>query len=388
MKESGEDHSTQTASHSLTRAWRFMDLLHNATARELTLVATTVAAVWLPPAVLSAFRGWDVFRSFITDCASQSRFLIILPVLMLAAPMVNVRLAMVVRQLKEFVPPDQLSRYQSGWNSFERLRNSGVVQVAIVLLTYAVVVWLGSYLDPRGVEVVSWWRGGSWGFGWFSAAGTWAAFVSYPILIYFTVIWLWRQAIWARFMLSMTHMDLRLIAAHPDCLGGIGFVGSALRGQRPFSFCMGAALAGAVANRIIHGGQKLTSFGPVAAVLAAAVLLVCVAPYSAFTPVLIQVRRRGILSYGSLARAAGEQFEKKWLPAAGRETENLLAVSDFEAINNLYGVVGNINDIGTIPVSRMDLYILLAVAFVPAIPVVLGSIPLETVARALVKMLI
>jgi hypothetical protein len=383
-----QDHSTRAAHHLLTRTWRFMDLLHNASARELFFVAAAVAVVWLPPALLSAVRGWAEFRSFITDCASQSRFLIILPVLILAAPMVSVRLVMVRRELEEFVPPGQLPKYQSCWNSFQRLGNSRVIQGMIVLLIYAVVVWLGSHLDPHGAEVVSWWRGGGWSFGWFSPAGTWAAFVSYPILIYFTVLWLWRQLLWTRFMLSMAHMDLGLIAAHPDGLGGIGFLGSALRGQRPFSFCMGVAMAGAVANRIIHGGQKLTSFGPVAAVLAVAVLLVCVAPYFAFTPLLIQVRRRGILSYGSLARAAGEQFEKKWLHLPESDHEKLLAASDFESINNLYGVVGNINDIGTIPVSRIDLYMLLAVAFVPAIPVVLGSIPLETIARAVLKMLI
>jgi hypothetical protein len=386
MTESVRDHSTEAVAHSLGRTWRFIDLLHSASARELAIVAATVALVWLPPVLLSAFRGWDVFRSFLTDCASQSRFLIILPVLMLAAPMVSVRLTMVVRQLQEFVPPGQVSKFQLGWSSFERLSNSRIIQVIIVLLTYAAVLWLIGYLNPHGVEVVSWWRGDGGGFAWISPAGTWAAFVSYPVLVYFVVIWLWRQLIWTRFMLSMAHMDLRLIAAHPDTFGGIGFIGAALRGQRPFAFCMGVALAGAVANRIVHGGQRLSSFGPVAAVLAAAVLLVCVAPYSAFMPVLVQVRRRGILSYGSLARAAGQQFEDKWLHPT--EPANFLAASDFEPINNLYGVVGNINNIQVFPVSRIDLYVLLATAFVPAIPVVLGSIPLETVARALVKMLI
>jgi hypothetical protein len=386
MTESVRDHSTEAIAHSLGKRWRFIDLLHNASARELAVVTAVVALVWLPPALLSTFRGWDVFHSFLTDCASQSRFLIILPVLMLAAPMASVRLTMVARQLQEFVPAGKVSKFQLGWSSFERLSNSRIVQVTIVLLTYGVIIWLIGYLNPHGVEVISWWRGDGGGFAWFSPAGTWAAFVSYPVLVYFTVIWLWRQLIWTRFMLSMAHMDLRLIAAHPDTFGGIGFIGSALRGQRPFAFCIGVVLAGAVGNRIVHGGQKLSSFGPVAAVLAAAVLLICVAPYSAFSPVLVQVRRRGILSYGSLARAAGQQFEDRWLHP--NEHDNLLAASDFEPINNLYGVVGNINNIQVFPVSRIDLYALLMIAFVPAIPVVLGSIPLETVAQALVKMLI
>ena len=78
-----------------------------------------------------------------------------------------------------------------------------------------------------------------------------------------------------------------------------------LRGQQPFSFCLGAALAGAVANRMFHHGQKLTSFGDVAALLVGAVLLICVAPYFTFTPVLMQMRRSGLLKYGGFARTAG-----------------------------------------------------------------------------------
>ena len=56
-------------------------------------------------------------------------------------------------------------------------------------------------------------------------------------------------------------------------------------------------------------------------------------------------------------------------------------------MNDLYGVVSNVNDFSVLPVSRVDLYRLLAAAFVPAIPVVIGSVPFDVVARAAVKML-
>jgi hypothetical protein len=61
----------------------------------------------------------------------------------------------------------------------------------------------------------------------------------------------------------------------------------------------------------MHHGEKLTGYVPVAGVLFAAVLLICVAPYFVFTPVLMQMRRRGLLKYGAFARTAGERFEKK-----------------------------------------------------------------------------
>jgi hypothetical protein len=381
-------HSSGHASTlSLSRPWRFLDLLHSASQRLLTLTAIAVAISWVPPALLSALRGGTVFLSYLTDYASQSRFLIIVPLLMLASPDVHRRVTRVEQYLEQFVQESQLSTFKASWASFNRVGNSTIVKVSILLLTYAFAIWMGRNLSSEGVEIVDWWRG-SGGFRWFSPAGTWALFVSYPILLFLTLLWLWRQLLWTRFMWATARLDLRLVAAHPDGLGGIGFVESALRGQQAFSFCLGATLAGAVANRMFHHGQKLTSFADVAAVLVAAVLLICVAPYFAFTPALLHMRREGLLKYGGFARAAGEQFEQKWLNRPEGLNQDVLMVVDFSAMQDLYGVVSNVNKVSALPVSRLDLYGLFAAAFVPAIPVVIGSVPFDVVARAAMKMLL
>lgn len=381
-------HSSGHASTlSLGRPRRFLDLLHGASERLLTLSATAVAICWVPPALLSALRGGSAFLSFLTDYASQSRFLIIVPLMMLAAPDVQRRVARVEQYLERFVLETQLASFKASWDSFKRVGNSTIVKVAILFLTYAFAIWMGQNVSSEGVEIVDWWKGNG-GFRWFSPAGTWALFVSYPILLFLTLLWLWRQLLWTRFMWAAARLDLRLVAAHPDGLGGIGFVESALRGQQPFSFCIGAAFAGAVANRMFHHGQKLTSFADVAAVLVGAVLLVCVAPYFVFTPVLLHMRREGLLKYGGFARAAGEQFEQKWLNGPETLNQDVLMVGDFSAMTDLYGVVSNVNNVSTLPVSRLDLYGLFAAAFAPAIPVVIGSVPFDVVARAVMKMLL
>jgi hypothetical protein len=381
-----QSNSKQVETSPPDNPWRFLDLPHSASDHLVIVTAIAVAVTWVPLAILSGLRGATAFLSFLTDYASQSRFLIILPVLILGAPGLHKRVARVAHHLEDFVKESQLSTFNAGWASFERLRNSTIAKVVIVLLTYSLVVWLGQYLSPQGAEIVDWWKGAG-GFGWFSPAGTWALLVSYPIAAFFTLLWLWRQLLWTRFMWATARLDLRLIAAHPDGVGGIGFVESALRGQQPFSFCLGAALAGAVANRMFHHGQKLTSFGEVAVVLVAAVLLICVAPYFTFTPALTQMRRRGMLKYGGFARTAGEHFEKKWLESSEGINQDVLMVADFSAVNDLYGVVRNVNDVSVLPVSRVDLYGLFAAAFVPAIPVVIGSVPFDVVARGAIKML-
>ena len=284
------------------------------------------------------------------------------------------------------MPRNQWPEFQANWNSCERLRNSNLARVLLVILTYATAAFLSQYLSPGGSEFVSWWKGNH-GFRAFSPAGTWAFFVSYPILAYFTYLWIWRHILWARFLRSTTRLRLRLVAAHPDHVGGLGFLEASLLGQNPFSFCLGLGLAGAVANRILHQGHSLMSFRYLGLALVIGVLLFCVGPYLFFTRTLLQMRRQGMLSYGGFAIAVGEQFEKKWLHQAESLTEEVLLVPDFSTVGDLYGVVNNIDDIRIVPVGAVDLYAIVLVALLPALPVVIAAIPFDDVIRAAMGLL-
>ena len=122
-------------------------------------------------------------------------------------------------------------------------------------------------------------------------------------------------------------------------------------------------------------------------ILIAAVLLVCAAPYFLFTSTLMRMRRHAMLKYGAFARAVGEQFEKKWLDRAGSLDEDVLEVPDFSTTTDLYGVVSNINNIRVIPVGLVDVYALVVVALIPAIPIVIASIPFNTVMQDAMKLL-
>jgi len=353
----------------------------------LVLTGMAVALAWVPLLVLSALRGGAILISFLTDYATQSRLLIALPVLILAERPLQSRYSSVAHELETVVvAEDQLPEFRAIWASHDKVRNSTVAKFLIVVLTYATAAWLGQYLSPTGSEFSLWWRGQG-GFKSFSWAGTWAFFVSYPILAYYTYLWLWRQLLWARFLRSTALLNLRLVAPHPDHLGGLGFLEASMLGQLPFSFCMGVALAGAVANRVLNEGHPLLAYKYLTLVLIAGVLIVCVAPYLFFTRPLMQMRRRGMSAYGAFAHAVGEQFEKRWLPQTDSLTEDVLTVPDFSTTGDLYGVVHNIDDIRVIPVGAVDIYAVIIVALIPAIPVVIAAIPFGTLMQATVRFL-
>jgi hypothetical protein len=382
------DSSTSSAQPAPLHPWRPLDLFRNVTTPVLVRAAIAVAIAWIPLAIFSAVQGQAALLSFLTDFATQSRFLIIIPVLILGDRPIHARYAEVAHHFEiSLVTDDDQPRFQSYWKSYERLIASPAVRVLLLLITYALAAWLSVFLRPEGSEFLLWWRGGL-AFRSFSLAGTWALFISYPILVYLTLLWIWRQLIWARFLRSMTLLDLRLIAAHPDHLGGLGFLEASLMGQLPFSFCLGVGLAGAIANRVFHEGQKVLEYRFLAPVLIAIALLISVAPYFLFSPTLMRMRRQGMLRYGALAHSVGEQFEQKWLDRADSLDQDVLTVPDFNATGNLYAVAQNIEDIRVVPVGAVDVYVFIVAALVPCIPVVIGAIPFNVLLRAAMKLLV
>ena len=150
------NYSTPSVPSSLSGGWRFLDLFRTASSRTLTRTFVAVGLAWIPLALLSALRGGDIFLSFLTDYASQSRFLIILPLLILAEPQLRDRLALVAHHFEaDLVPRNQWPEFQAKCNSFESRRNSRLAQVLIVMLTYATAAFLSQYLSPSGSEFVS-----------------------------------------------------------------------------------------------------------------------------------------------------------------------------------------------------------------------------------------
>ena len=229
--------SPQSDPSSYSRPGTFLDLLRDASSQTLTWTGVAVALAWLPLALLSALGG--SFPSFLTDYATQSRLLIVIPVLILSAPALHERRQQVAEHIETFlVPRNQHPTFHADWISTDKLRDSWLVRILIALLVYATVIWLDRYLSPQGVEFTAWWKG-TGGLRFMSLAGTWAAFVSYPIVFYLGFLWLWRQLLWLRFLRQTTRLNLQLVAAHPDGLGGLGFLEGALTGTTPFRLLPG-----------------------------------------------------------------------------------------------------------------------------------------------------
>ena len=167
-----------------------------------------------------------------------------------------------------------------------------------------------------------------------SPAGTWVLFdVAYPIFAHLLSALVEDGASsFGRYLRGpLCGRAAVSTAAHPYGLVALGFLESASVGNSLFALPRFLRRWRGVANRMFHHGQKLRSFGEVAAVLAG----VCaadfgVAPYFVFTPALTRMSTEGPHKVWKFRPdAAGEHFQKKWLDQPDSLKLDVLMVADF-----------------------------------------------------------
>ena len=365
------------------------ELLRTANSKTVRLILAAVLIVWAPAALLSALRGTEYLKSFLFDFAAQSRFLIVIPLLILAEQPLIAWLDSIAGHFLEahLINENDDQCFMAAMRSFHRLSSSRMSRLVIIFLVYALAIAALPYIETGSLLAWCYYAGES---GRPSFAGYWYMLVGLPLVCFLLSRWIWRQILWARLLHRISRLNLQLVPSHPDLAGGISFVGYCLWGYLPFGFVMGTLGAGGVANRVVHRHQPLTSFEFLPLFVIAIVLIVCVGPLVVFFDTLLKARRKGIFQYGALATTMGLQFEKKWLVADrnNKVADEALEVPDFSATADLYSLTANIYRLNLFPWDIRGLSRLVLSALVPGIPVLFAAIPFDTILENLIKLVL
>ena len=355
--------------------------------RTIRIAVIAVAVAWIPTAILAALHGFDTMRSFLTDCAAQSRLLVVIPLLIITEPPLAARLMTIAHKFRDegLVKEEDGPRFDKAIRSLERGGNTLIVQIAMVVLVY---LFMGSTISMIATSQLMPWCFGPHGVLTLSPAGSWSALVSLPILLFVLLRWVWRQMLWFWFLLVISRMDLQLIPAHPDRAAGLIFVEQCMWLYMPFSFAVGTIVGGGAANRILYLHQSVASFRYSPLAVIAFVVILCAGPLCVFWQALRRTRRRGIFQYGALATSMGRQFEKQWLTTPSNPREDALKMSDFSATIDLYSIVANVQQTKTVPLGTRSIGRLAGAALAPAILLALVVLPFDLIVKEVLKFLL
>lgn len=325
-------------------------------------------------------------RSFLRDVGVHARFAFAVPILLVAHIETARRLGTLVRHFATsgLVPPEHVARLEAEVVRARQLVRSPWAEAIVLLLSYSVIFALwATGLSDHGLAP------------WLtsdvhqpSAAGWWHLLISVPLLLTLLMGWLWRILIWTRLLHRIAGMQLRLVVAHPDNAGGLGFLAQAVRAFAFFGAGIGCITAGRFANVHLEGANTQLTDGFLIGGTVALVLALGVAPLFVFAPTMARAWRRNAMYYGALAVALGRSFESRWFDGPAEDQPDLLSAPDFSAAADLYGVVSNVYSMRFLPVDLRSLLILGLATLSPFVPAMFLSMPTMVVLQELKGLLV
>jgi hypothetical protein len=352
------------------------------------LVTITLLA-WLPLLVLSALEGralgGNVAVPFLLDVEAHVRFLVALPLLIVAELVVHQRMRFVVRQFLErhLIPESDLPRFDAAVTSALRLRNSVLAEVLLIAFVYVVGILL-IWRRYMALQTATWYAAPTAAGLQLSLTGVWYGYVSLPLFQFLLMRWYFRMFIWARFLWQVSRLDLSLVPTHPDRVGGLGFLADTVYAFLPLAVAHGAMLAGPLANRIFYLGAALPAFKLEIVALVVFLLCVVLGPLLVFAPRLAQTKRTGIREYGALAQRYVRAFDVKWLRGGASADESLVGSGDIQSLADLSNSFEVVRTMRIAPVTTEALFRLVAATLVPLVPLALTMMSLEELLKRLI----
>jgi hypothetical protein len=318
---------------------------------------------------------------FLADFSAHARFLVSLPLLLIAELIVHHLLRGPVKQfvVRGIIPEEDLPRYTRAVESAIRWRNSAAVEVVLFIIAFVVGHWL--WREQIALPTATWYATEDRAL---TAGGMWYALVSLPIYRFMLLRWLYRLFIWHRFLWQVSRLSLRLNALHPDRAGGLGFVGNSVFAFATVLLAISALLAGQIADHIFHEGAKLPQFYVEIAGFAILNVALVLLSQLFFVMPLLHARRECRREYGLKAAGYVDAFREKWL--VGRaNSEEMLGSADIQSLADLAGSYDIVREMRIVPVGRKEIVRLAILFLLPIAPLAFTMIPLREMVDRLFK---
>jgi hypothetical protein len=378
---------------SLVQGGPLFQLLRRAHLRDDTLqllrrrVVVIALLTWLPLLLLSAARGQlfgnGVAVSFLRDIETHIRFLVVVPLLLVAEFVVHQRLLPLPRAFLErnLIPEASMPRFDAAIRAAFRWRNSVVAELLLLVLVYTVgilIVWH----QHTALRADTWYVAAGGGEA-LSPAGMWYACVSLPAFQFLLLRWYYRLLIWARFLWQVSRIRLNLVPVHPDALGGLGLLTNTVYAFTVLLVAHGAMVAAQIANRVLLLGASLPDFKLEIATVLAFLGCIVLGPLLLFSPQLARAKRTGLLEYGTFSEGYVRQFDHKWLRGGASAEEALLGSADIQSLADLSNSFAVVRAMRIAPITKYTLLQFAIAVLAPIAPLLATMMPLEALLQKL-----
>ena len=333
---------------------------------------------WGPLLILAAAAGQAFGRvslPFLLDVEVHARFLVAVPLLIIAELLVHRRMVVVVRQFieRDIIAAENRTRFDQILASTMRLRDSVLFEAVLLVFCFTVAHWI--WRERIALTGTTWYAVKSGGMMSLSKAGYWYAFISLPIFRFLLFRWYFRIFLWYQFLWRVRGLPLQLNLFHPDRAAGLGFLAGSISAFSPILLAQTTLISGAIADRILHTGARLVDFKMEIAGAILFLMLVVLAPLAFFARHLEGAHRAARREFGILSSKYVDDFRDKWIQHKTENTEPLLGTPDLQSLADLANSFKTVTEIRFVPFGKEALTRLLGILILPLLPLILTVIP-------------
>lgn len=342
---------------------------------------------WLPIVIWAAIESrlldHAIGEPLLAHYGVHVRCLVAIPLLILAEG-VALRIARtLVAQFVEngLIIDRQRERFTKIIHDTTQLRDRAFPWVIVFALT---LLWLVGVPENIHDHELSWAKlDGGVGFG-----GWWFLYVVRPVFTILLLGWLWRIGLIFRLFYQISKLDLALVPAHPDGMGGLGFLQKLPKAFVLVTLAMSAVLASRwVHDSLYHQIALDTLKLPL---LSFVVLwgLTVVTPLFVFAPKMISVRKKAMRTYSALLAEHGRLVHRKWILGEKVGEKEILDSPELGPAADIETIYEAVKKMRGVPIGKSCIMPILVPIVIPMIVVAATQIPLLTILTTLFKALV
>jgi len=351
-------------------------------------IISCVMICWLPLLILSLAEGHAVSGvrvPFLLDIETHVRFLVALPLLLVAEVVVHQRISPLILQFgeRDIISETDWGRFQAIVASTLRLRNSITVEIILLVLSATVSNWV--WREHLVLKTQTWYSLPTGAEMHLTVAGLWYVGVSLTVLRFMLYRWYFRILLWYQFLWRVRGLPLHLNFFHPDRAAGLGFLNVSLFAFAPILVAHTAFLAGFIGGRIVHDNAHLSTFKMDVVGVVVLLMLVVIVPLCFFVSHLKRARRTAIKEYGLLASRYVNDFRRKWINETAERDASLLGTPDIQSLADLSNAYTVVSEMRLLPFGKRTLIELGLLLLAPLFPLTLAEVPLEQIIDRVIK---
>lgn len=355
----------------------------------LLLLLLTIVPIAVLAALESSLLPGDVALPMAGDWFVLARFLLAMPVLVLAARFSDRMLGHAMRQFhgSEFISADTRPQAERVFQQALRARDAPWAELICLALAF-VPAFMGSISDAAievGLSQESYWRYTD--TGELTAAGAWMKYVAGPVFRFILLLWLWRFVLWTWMLLQFSRLPLSLRATHPDGACGLAFLGLAQSRFATVAAAGALVICGNCINQMVYGGMTITDFQYLIAGYVIISMFVLMGPLLLLSVKLARTRRRDMAIYDIMGQRLFQAFDRQWKGMDSAPESDMLNCPSPQTAADFSAVHGNIRATAIVPVNRWHLLRMALAALLPFTPMLFIAMSVDELMKRIMSVL-